>query len=56
MYIKYRFTFVQEFEDSLDNIDWTYNHSVLKMAANLNSEALVTLGYSRLAQPCGEDA
>ena len=44
-----RQTFVQEFEDSLENTDWTYNHTVLKMAANLNSEALMTLGDSRLA-------
>ena len=41
-------TFVQEFEDSLDNTDWVYNHTVLKMMADLNSETLVTLGDSRL--------
>ena len=41
-------TFVQEFEDSLDNTDWAYNNTVLKMMADLNSEALVTLGDSRL--------
>ena len=41
-------TFVQEFEDSLDNTDWAYNHTVLKMMADLNSETLVTLGDSRL--------
>ena len=41
-------TFVQEFEDSFDNTDWAYNNTVLKMMADLNSEALVTLGDSRL--------
>merc|ERR1719354_287568 len=41
-------TFVQEFEDSLDNTDWAYNHTVLKMMADLNSETMVTLGDSRL--------
>ena len=41
-------TFVQEFEDSLDNTDWAYNHTLLKMMADLNSETLVTLGDSRL--------
>ena len=40
--------FVQEFEDSFDNTDWAYNNTVLKMMANLNSKALVTLGDSRL--------
>ena len=40
--------FVQEFEDSFDNTDWAYNNTMLKMMANLNSKALVTLGDSRL--------
>ena len=29
-------------------MDWAYNHTVLKMIANLNSETLLTLGDSRL--------
>ena len=29
-------TFVQEFEDRLDNKDWAYNHTILKMMADLN--------------------
>ena len=37
-------TFVQEF----DNKDWAYNHTVLKMMADLNSEMMVSLGDSRL--------
>ena len=41
-------TFVQEFEDSFDTTEWAYNNTVLKMMANLNSKALVTLGDSRL--------
>ena len=39
-------TFVQEFEDRLDNKDWAYNHTVLKMMADLNSKMMVTLGDS----------
>ena len=41
-------TFVQEFEDSFDNKDWAYKNTVLKMMADINSKALVTLGDSRL--------
>ena len=32
-------TFVQEFEDQLDNTDWVYNNTVLKMMSDLNSES-----------------
>ena len=41
-------TFVAEFEDEFDNSDWRYNHTVLKMLADLNSETAVVLGNSRL--------
>ena len=37
----------QEFKDSLDNNYWTYNHTILKMMADLNSKTLVTLGDCR---------
>ena len=37
----------QEFNDSIDNTNWTYNCTILKMMADLNSKTLVTLGDSR---------
>ena len=37
----------QEFKDSLDNTNWMYNCTILKMMADLNSKTLVTLGDSR---------
>ena len=46
-------TFVQEFEDQLDNTDWVYNNTVLKMMSDLNSETLVTLGDARLPPEAG---
>ena len=41
-------SFVAEFEDEFDNIDWRYNHTVLKMMADLNSETVVALGDKKL--------
>ena len=41
-------TFIPEFEDEFDNTDWVYNHTVLKMMADLNSETAVVLGNTRL--------
>ena len=37
----------QEFKDSLDNTNWMYNCTILKMMADLNSKTLVTLRDSR---------
>ena len=41
-------SFVPEFEDQFENTDWVYNHTVLKMLADLNSETAVVLGNNRL--------
>jgi len=41
-------TFIPEFEDEFDNTDWVYNHTVLKMMADLTSETAVVLGNTRL--------
>ena len=41
-------SFVPEFEEQFENTDWVYNHTVLKMLADLNSETAVVLGNNRL--------
>ena len=41
-------SFVAEFESEFDNSDWRYNHTLLKMVADLNCETTVTLGNARL--------
>ena len=41
-------SFVAEFESEFDNSDWRYNHTLLKMVADLNCETTVTLGNIRL--------
>ena len=41
-------SFVAEFESEFDNSDWRYNHTLLKMVADLNCETTVTLGNTRL--------